>query len=86
MRDLPGVGWALGEKLQALNISTCAELQQRSLESLQREFGPKSGTSLYQSCRGIDDRSLKTEHQRKSVSAEINYGIRFTKVLGLMSS
>ncbi|KAJ7369380.1 deoxycytidyl transferase, partial [Desmophyllum pertusum] len=44
-----------------------------------REFGPKTGLVLYQYCRGIDDRALRTERERKSVSAEINYGIRFTK-------
>lgn len=28
-------------------------------------------------CRGIDDRELTFGHVRKSVSAEVNYGIRF---------
>ena len=80
VRDLPGVGWALTDKLQSLNIRTCADLQKLSLQTLQRHSGAKSGTSLHQASRGIDDRPLRTEHKRKSVSAEINYGIRFTKV------
>jgi len=29
-------------------------------------------------CRGIDDRPVLSEHERKSVSAEVNYGIRFS--------
>ena len=68
------------KKLQTLGVETCSELQKFSSQALQREFGPKTGLLLYQHCRGIDDRALKTERERKSVSAEINYGIRFTKV------
>ena len=67
-------------KLQTLGVETCSELQKFSSQALQREFGPKTGLVLYQNCRGIDDRALRTERERKSVSAEINYGIRFTKV------
>ena len=78
--DLPGVGWSLGQKLQTLGAETCADLQKFSCQALQKEFGPKTGILLYQYCRGIDDRNLKTERERRSVSAEINYGIRFTKV------
>ena len=78
--DLPGVGWSLGQKLQTLGAETCADLQKFSCQALQKEFGPKTGLLLYQYCRGIDDRNLKTERERRSVSAEINYGIRFTKV------
>ncbi|XP_078373550.1 DNA repair protein REV1-like isoform X2 [Oculina patagonica] len=79
VKDLPGVGWSLGHKLQTLGVETCTDLQKFSSQALQREFGPKTGLQLYQYCRGIDDRPLKTERERKSVSAEINYGIRFTK-------
>ena len=80
MNDLPGVGWSLGHKLQTLGVETCSDLQKFSSQLLQKEFGPKTGQQLYQYCRGIDERSLRTERERKSVSAEINYGIRFTKV------
>uniref|UniRef100_A0A7M5WQM1 DNA repair protein REV1 n=2 Tax=Clytia hemisphaerica TaxID=252671 RepID=A0A7M5WQM1_9CNID len=75
--DLPGIGRAQGEKFTALNIQTCKELQMLSLTQLQKEFGPKQGDTLYKFCRGKDDRGLKLEHERKSVSAEINYGMRF---------
>lgn len=80
VKDLPGVGWSMGQKLQTLGVETCTELQKFSSQALQREFGPKTGRVLYQYCRGIDDRALRTERERKSVSAEINYGIRFRKV------
>ena len=80
VEDLPGVGWSMRDKLRTLGVETCFDLQKYFCQTLQREFGPKTGLALYQSCRGVDDRTLKTERERKSVSAEINYGIRFTKV------
>ncbi|XP_068226891.1 DNA repair protein Rev1-like isoform X1 [Palaemon carinicauda] len=76
--DLPGVGWSLGKRLESHNIKTCGDLQVKSLGQLQAVFGNKTGQSLYYYCRGIDDRPVKSEHMRKSVSAEVNYGIRFT--------
>ncbi|XP_064084428.1 DNA repair protein Rev1-like [Macrobrachium nipponense] len=76
--DLPGVGWSLGKRLESQNIKTCEDLQVKSLGQLQALFGNKTGQSLYYYCRGIDERPVKSEHMRKSVSAEVNYGIRFT--------
>ena len=76
-----GVGWSTTNKLQAMDVYTCDDLQKVSLEALQKEFGPKTGQSLYRYCRGQDDRPIRVERERKSVSAEINYGIRFTQVL-----
>lgn len=39
--------------------------------------GKKLGETLHQFCRGIDKRPLVYGQIRKSVSAEVNYGIRF---------
>lgn len=75
-----GVGWTTSHKLQNMNVKTCGDMQRIGLSSLQKEFGPKTGLSLYRACRGQDDRVIKVEKERKSVSAEINYGIRFSKV------
>ena len=36
-----------------------------------------SGQSLYEFSRGIDTRAINLAQDRKSVSAEVNYGIRF---------
>ncbi|CAG0902746.1 unnamed protein product [Darwinula stevensoni] len=77
--DLPGVGWKLSKRLDILGIKTCLELQKLNEGRLQEEFGAKSGTTLYHLCRGVDNRAVTSTHQRKSVSAEVNYGIRFTK-------
>jgi hypothetical protein len=38
-----------------------------------------AGQSLHEFCRGLDSRSLNLDPDRKSVSAEVNYGIRFEK-------
>lgn len=75
-----GVGWSMSKKLNAMGIMTCEDLQKISLAALQKEFGPKTGQTLYKFCRGEDDRLIRTEKERKSVSAEINYGIRFQSV------
>lgn len=57
--------------------SFCRDLQEVSLGILQEKFGKKTGEMLFNTCRGIDHSKLCTEHVRKSVSAEVNYGIRF---------
>lgn len=77
---LLGVGRTMESKLASLGIKTCGDLQYVSMAKLQKEFGPKTGQMLYRFCRGLDDRPVRTEKERKSVSAEINYGIRFTQV------
>ncbi|XP_069826981.1 DNA repair protein REV1 [Dendropsophus ebraccatus] len=76
---LPGVGRSMEHKLSSLNVKTCGDLQNLTMSKLQKEFGPKTGQMLYRFCRGLDDRPIRKERERKSVSAEINYGIRFTK-------
>ena len=76
-----GVGWSTSKKLKSLNVITCGELSKISLSILQENFGPKLGQTLYNMCRGIDSRTICSQKERKSVSAEINYGIRFQQVL-----
>ncbi|XP_052820152.1 DNA repair protein REV1-like [Mya arenaria] len=78
VKDIPGIGWSLTKRFEAMKVTTCGDLQRLSPDTLQKELGPKTGQSLYRYCRGQDDRPIKIEQQRKSVSAEVNYGIRFT--------
>ncbi|XP_076240106.1 rev1 DNA directed polymerase [Calliopsis andreniformis] len=77
VQDLPGVGWTTSNKLNDINVRTCTELRAVPLSTLQKEFGKRTGEILYNMCRGIDHSKLNLEHIRKSVSAEVNYGIRF---------
>lgn len=67
-------------KLSAMNIETIGDLQNVPLHVLQENFGPKHGQQLSDFSQGKDDRMLSMNKQRKSVSAEVNYGIRFTEV------
>ena len=75
-----GVGYSLNAKLSSLGVSTCSDLQKLPLALLQKHCGMKTGQTLYNSCRGTYDRTFRTGAERKSVSAEMNYGIRFTAV------
>lgn len=75
--SLPGVGWSLGRKLQDKGWETIKDLLPISKNDLQELLGPKTGETMWKYARGIDDRLLKSETERKSVSAEVNWGIRF---------
>ena len=75
--ELPGVGRSLEHKLVALGVATVGDLVKVSLDKLQKELGHKTGASLYNMARGRDDRELELDHVRKTISAEVNYGIRF---------
>ena len=67
-----GVGKVTEKKLHELNMLTCGDLQQVSLEKLCKYFG-SFGERLYELCRGIDERCIETDHVRKSVSVENTY-------------
>lgn len=74
MKKLPvekifGVGKVTHQKLNGLGIKTCQDLQQWPEDALTREFG-RFGNSLYQRCRGIDNRPVEVRRTRKSVSVE----------------
>ncbi|KFB47136.1 AGAP005939-PA-like protein [Anopheles sinensis] len=76
--DLPGVGPSTSHRLKQMTYVTCADLQTIPKNVLQTEFGKKFGETLYNACRGIDERPLVYDKGRKSVSVDVNYGIRFT--------
>ncbi|XP_030238253.1 DNA repair protein REV1 isoform X2 [Drosophila navojoa] len=76
---LPGVGNSMTYKLNQAGFKTCGDVQLSSLARLEMLLGKKMALTLHQNCHGIDHRPLVYEQQRKSVSAEVNYGIRFTK-------
>ncbi|KNC25926.1 hypothetical protein FF38_03680 [Lucilia cuprina] len=77
IQDLPGVGSSTAYTLKEAQMITCGDLQKVSLARVQMLVGKKFGETLYQFCRGIDQRGLTYGQIRKSVSAEVNYGIRF---------
>lgn len=72
--DLPvkkifGVGKVTNQKMQKLGLHTCRDLQALSKTQLHDYFG-KFGDSLYNLSRGIDDRPVRTNSIRKSLSVE----------------
>ncbi|XP_022119672.2 DNA repair protein Rev1 [Pieris rapae] len=77
LKDLPGVGRQTSQKLESLGHKTCGSLQSLTLASLQQHLGNKTGAQLFDQCRGRDRNPLTYHTVRKSVSAEVNYGIRF---------
>ena len=72
VRKLFGVGPKMEEKLHRLQVKTCADLHQHSLDYLIHEFGVM-GTRLYELARGIDERPVNPRRIRKSISVEETY-------------
>ncbi|KAF9801737.1 hypothetical protein SFRURICE_014891 [Spodoptera frugiperda] len=77
LSDLPGVGRQTAQKLESLGHVTCGSLQTLTLATLKCQLGIKTGAQLFDQCRGRDPTPLTFHTIRKSVSAEVNYGIRF---------
>ena len=69
VRRISGVGARTAERIESLGAKTCGELQRIPLLDLQMGFG-KFGASLYRLCRGMDDREVRVDRERKSVSNE----------------
>lgn len=72
VRKLFGIGPRMEEKLNALNITTCSDLQLYPVEYLVAKFGT-IGQRLYELARGIDNRPVNPERIRKSISVEETY-------------
>lgn len=69
VRKLWGIGPATEQKMERLGVTTCAELQLFSRAELCEHFG-RFGLELYDQCRGIDDRAVEPDRERKSLSNE----------------
>lgn len=69
INKLFGVGKVTTEKFNKLNIFTCNDLYQYPLALLVKQFG-KLGQQLYYQARGIDNRPVQPNRQRKSLSVE----------------
>ena len=87
VRDLPGVGRGALEKLRAClgarrapeapGVITCRDVSRVPLDRLQRALGRKSALSLRDACRGVDRRDWVSRPPRKSVGAQVTWGVRF---------
>lgn len=75
--DLPverihGVGKVTAAKLHRLGIRRCGDIRRWDRVELAERFG-SFGMTLYNYSRGIDGRSVKPSHRRKSLSVEHTY-------------
>lgn len=72
VRKLFGVGRVTASRLQAMGVETCGQLRGFSEAELSKQFG-KFGQRLHQLCRGIDQREVRSDRIRKSLSVENTY-------------
>lgn len=75
--DLPGVAYSITGKLEEIGVKLVSDIRQISKERLTGTLGPKTGEKLWEYARGIDRAEVGDQPIRKSVSAEVNWGIRF---------
>lgn len=67
-----GIGKVTAAKMRDLGIRTGADLKERELEFLVRQFG-KSGNYYYKIARAQDDRAVEPNRVRKSIGAENSF-------------
>ncbi len=82
MRDLPvkkiwGIGPKSAERMAAHGIETCADLQALDRTRLAQQFG-SFGLELFNLCRGIDERPVRADRIRKSLSNERTFSENLT--------
>lgn len=77
VRELPvtklfGVGSVTAGKMARSGLNTCADLEALGAAELSLRFG-KFGVRLWDLCRGVDNRPVRPDRVRKSVSVERTY-------------
>jgi DNA polymerase-4 len=68
-----GVGKVTAKIMLEMGIRNCKDLQAFTRSDLIYHFG-KFGDTLFDFCRGIDERIVETEHERKSLGTEETFG------------
>jgi DNA polymerase IV len=66
---IPMIGEKACETLLSMGIHRVGELQQQSLQNLERIFG-KMGRMMWEKAHGIDNSPVVPSHERKSISSE----------------
>lgn len=75
--DLPGFAYSISNKLEEIGVKYVRDIRALTKEKLINTLGPKTGEKIFEYSRGIDKQEVGDQVVRKSVSAEINWGIRF---------
>ena len=68
IREIPGIGKKTEEKFSEMNLSTVKDLKELDVFTLNKEFGRKSGTYIYNAIRGIDTERVKTREPNTQFS------------------
>ncbi|MFY0606631.1 MAG: DNA polymerase IV [Cyclobacteriaceae bacterium] len=74
-----GIGKATAEKMKQAGIFQGSDLRKKSLEDLTLRFG-KMGSYYYNICRGIDNRPVIPDRERKSISSETTFSTNLMKL------
>lgn len=77
VQELPGVAHSIGGKLEEIGVKYVRDVRELTKERLMSTLGPKTGEKIWDYSRGIDRVEVGEQVIRKSVSAEVNWGIRF---------
>lgn len=77
VQNLPGVAYSIGGKLEEIGVKFVKDVRQLNKDRLMTVLGPKTGEKIWDYSRGIDKTEVGEQVVRKSVSAEVNWGIRF---------
>jgi DNA polymerase-4 len=79
VRKIPGVGSVMAERLATLGVETCGQLQAFGAHDLAQRFG-KFGLEVYDRCRGIDERPVEVNRERKSLSNERTFNANLIRL------
>ena len=77
VQDLPGVAYSIGGKLEEIGVKYVKDIRQLTKDRIMTVLGPKTGEKIWNYSRGIDHTEVGEQAVRKSISAEVNWGIRF---------
>ncbi|KEQ81906.1 DNA repair protein [Aureobasidium pullulans EXF-150] len=77
VQSLPGVAYSIGGKLEEIGVKYVKDIRELSKEKLVNTLGPKTGEKIWEYSRGIDKAEVGDQVVRKSVSADVNWGVRF---------
>ncbi len=64
IRTIPGIGGKTEKRFSEMNLETIQDLKKLDVFTLNKEFGRKSGTHIYNAVRGIDNEPVKKREDR----------------------
>ena len=64
IRAIPGIGKKTETRFSEMNLKTIEDLKKLDVFTLNKEFGRKSGTYIYNAVRGIDNEPVKEREPR----------------------